>query len=339
MKVKMKNFIMISALLIIVSGCETKQIQPQTYDPIVQRAQETSLYSEGIDWDTVNQKFVELTKDKESVEELKEGLQYLINSLGDKHAAFRSAKDHSMLVWYTGKTSGHDKRDGGFVNAVINDVNAQFSYQLMDNGIGYLKVVGIGPGDMQAQADAIRDGLKALKSKQADKWILDLRYNGGGNMNPMMAGLAPLLGEGFVGGSVNLKNERLQEYNIDKGEFFDRGLQVCEMTAEPEITSNEKVAVLLSRYTTSSGELVAVAFKGRPNTRFIGEATSGYTTVNGYDKVTDDLIMLISQSVYIDRNNQRYDGKVDVDEASEFVPTEDQMEDKQIQRAVEWLRE
>lgn len=335
----MKNLLKILSLLLIISGCKVQQLQQSAFDPIVQKAKETSLYADGIDWDTVNKRFVELTKGKESVEARKPGLQYLINSLGDKHGSFRSAKDHSMLVWYTGKNDGEDNRDADFVSTIINDVSAKFSFQLLDNGIGYLKVVGIGPGDIQAQADDIRNGLKELKNKQVDKWILDLRYNGGGNMNPMIAGLAPLIGEGFVGGSVDLKNERRQTYKIEKGQFFDSGRQVCEMDALPEIAAHEKVAVLLSRYTISSGELVAVAFKGRANTRFIGEATAGYTTVNGYDHVTDELIMLISQAVYIDRNAQRYDENVGVDDAIEFVHSPDLKQDKQVLRAVEWLQE
>ena len=335
----MKNIISVLTLVLFISGCKAQEAQQSTFDPIVQRARETSLFAEEVDWDSVNARFVELTKGKETVEGRKAGLQYLINSLGDKHAAFRSAKDHSMIVWYTGKSEGTDNRDGAFINSVINDITAEFSYKRLDNGVGYLKVVGIGGGDMQAQADAIRKGLKDLKGAGVNKWILDLRYNGGGNMNPMIAGLAPLLGKGFVGGSVNLKNERFQTFEIKKGQFFDTGRQVCEMDAEPTIGANEKVAVLLSRYTTSSGELVAVAFKGRANTRFIGEETSGYTTVNGYDKVTDDLIMLISQAVYIDRNEKRYDEKVGVDEAMEFQHTTEIEGDKQVARAIEWLEE
>jgi len=68
------------------------------------------------------------------------------------------------------------------------------------------------------------------------------------------------------------------------------------MDSTPKISTDEKVAVLLSRYTVSSGEVVAVSFKGRENTKFFGEATGGYTTVNGYDLIDEELVLIISQA-------------------------------------------
>jgi carboxyl-terminal processing protease len=158
-------------------------------------------------------------------------------------------------------------------------------------------------------------------------------------MNPMIAGLAPLIGDGFIGGSVDNKNELVREYRIEQGQFFDTGNQVAEMDHLPAIEPDEKVAILLSRYTISSGELLAVVFKGKENTRFIGEATAGYTTGNGWEQVTDELIMNISEGVFVDRNKVRYDTKVGVDETIEFQHLVEMEEDRQITRAMAWLNE
>ncbi|MFT6809253.1 MAG: carboxyl-terminal processing protease, partial [Saprospiraceae bacterium] len=49
----------------------------------------------------------------------------------------------------------------------------------------------------------IRNGIIDLHGRGAKKWILDLRYNRGGDINPMIAGLAPLIGDGNIGGSVD----------------------------------------------------------------------------------------------------------------------------------------
>jgi C-terminal processing protease CtpA/Prc len=316
----------------------SSQKKETVFHPIVLKAKETSLYSDRVDWEEVNTEFTALTEGKETVDELKAGLQYLINSLGDKHGGFRSAIDHSLIVSYTGGIKEQDNRDGRFVSTVINDVSAQFSYQLLENGIGYLKVVAIGPGIVKEQADLIRNGLLELKGKGVDKWILDLRFNGGGNMEPMLSGLAPLLGEGFIGGAINHRNE-IREYSIENGQFNNFGRIACEMNDLPKIGPTEKVAVLLSRYTISSGEMVAVAFKGREHTRFIGEETAGYTTGNGYDPVNDEVVMVISQDVYIDRNKIKYDKKVGVDEYIEFQHSIDMEEDNQIGSAIKWLKE
>lgn len=305
--------------------------------PIVKEAKETSYYSNGLDWKSINKGFTECIGNGISVEELKPGLQFLINSLGDKHGGFRSAKDHSLVVSYTGKT-GPDHRSSEFVNTVINNMDTRFSFKNLGNGVGYLKVVAIGRlRTVKEEADFIRNGLKALANEGVKKWIVDLRFNGGGNINPMISGLAPLIGDGHIGGSVDAENNLIYDYRIRNGQFFDTGRLSCEMDNKPSIDPKAKVVVLLSRYTISSGELLAVAFKGRPNTHFIGEATAGYTTGNGFSQVTDDLFMVISQAVYIDRDQNIYKAKVGVDEEIEFQHQLELDVDKQVERAMEWL--
>ncbi len=301
--------------------------------PIVLKAKETSLYTERVNWQEVNSEFVSLIKD---TTDLKQGLQYLINSLGDKHGMVRLAKDYSPVVWFTGGIEEQDNRDPDFINTVINDVSVQFSYRWFGNEIGYLKLVAIGAGDVKDQADLIRAGLLELKGKGVNKWILDLRFNGGGNIEPMMAGLAPLVGSGFVGGAINNRGE-IREYKIENGQFFNYGRLVCEMDSLPEFSQIDKVVVLISRYTISSGEMVAVSFKGRKNTRFIGEETAGYTTGNGYDAITNELMLVVSQDVFMDRNKAVYENRVGVDEKIEFEHGVDLNSDSQVKRATEWL--
>lgn len=308
------------------------------FHPIVQGAQETSYYTRGLDWASINYDFEKLIGNGKTVDELKPGLQFLINSLGDKHGGFRSAHDHSLVVSYTGEREA-DNRKSDFVNSVINDMDTRFSFKNLGDGIGYLKVVAIGGlRTVKEEADFIREGLKALVNEGVTKWIVDLRFNGGGNINPMISGLAPLIGDGNIGGSVNSDNHLVHEYQIKDGQFFDSERLSCEMDNEPSIDPASKVAVLLSRYTISSGELLAVAFKGRPNTHFIGEPTAGYTTGNGFSQVTDDLFMVISQAVYVDRDKHVYKDKVGVDEEIEFQHQLELEGDRQVERAIQWLK-
>ncbi len=327
-------FYILLAVLPWLVACERAQGSVE-FDPIVSKAKETSLYAASIDWDEINKKFVELR----SSGELEAALEFLLNSLGDKHGTFRSSKDFSIVANFTGEQMEPDTRDPKFVDEVINDTSARFSYRLLDRGIGYLKVVGIGPGDVKTQADAIRQGLNDLNGQEVDKWILDLRFNGGGNMEPMLAGLAPLLGNGIVGGAVKGEREITREYHIENGLFFNSGRLVCRMENVPSDVSGEKVAVLTSRYTASSGELVGVSFKGRANTRFIGESTAGYTTGNGFDRIGEDLVMVISQDLFMDRNGVRYDQRVGVDEEIEFQHDVAMEDDPQIGAAIRWLVE
>jgi C-terminal processing protease CtpA/Prc len=333
----MKYSIAILLTILFTFSCRSQKNENVEFDPIVLSAKETSLYTDQIDWVKVNKKYVELTQGKTKNEDLKEGLQFLINSLGDKHGTFRSSRNGSIVASYTGEIKGKDVRVARFVNEVINDESARFSYRQLNKGVGYLKIVGIGPGNIKAEADLIRNGVLELKRQGTSKWVVDLRYNGGGDMNPMISGLAPLIGNGFIGGSMDNKGAIQHEYMLKDGQFYDNGNLVCEMENLPVIDQYEKIAVLVSRYTISSGEMVAVAFKGKENTLFIGEPSAGYTTGNGWNQVTDDLIMNISQGVYIDRNKKVYQERVGVDEEIEFQHLVDLNDDAQIKRAIEWL--
>ena len=223
----MRNIVPILTILLFLSSCKGQK-KEITYHPIVLKAKETSLYSDEVDWKKVNAEFEELTEGQKNTEDLKQGLQYLLNSLGDKHGQFRSAKDNSLIVSYNGKVEGTDNRDPKFISTVINDISAKFSYKLLSDRIGYLRIVGIGPGNIKEQSDFIRKGLIDLKSKGVEKWIVDLRFNGGGNMEPMISGLAPLIGEGFIAGSINKDNE-IRGYTIENGQFTNFGRLVCEM--------------------------------------------------------------------------------------------------------------
>ena len=64
------------SLLIIISLSTLTCSQDIIYDPIVLKAKETSLYTDKVDWEKVNAKFIELTEGKENIEDMQEGLQY-----------------------------------------------------------------------------------------------------------------------------------------------------------------------------------------------------------------------------------------------------------------------
>ena len=327
-------------LMLLIASCKASKKLDLELAPIIKKAKETSLYAARVDWNAVNKKYIALTQGKTTIEEKKAGYEHLINSLGDKHATIRKADDYSIVAYYTGAhVAANRQYDQEFLQTEINNPQAKFSFKKLEEGIGLLKVVGIGPGDVKVQSDEIRTGLKELKKQKVNKWIVDLRSNGGGNIEPMISGLAPLIGEGKIGGSVNLKGDQLIEYTIEDAQFYNYGRLVCEMEQVPSIATSEKVVVLLSRYTVSSGEMLAIAFKGRPNTIFIGEDSGGLTTGNGFDLIDNEVYLVISNGVFSDRNNKAYNERVEVDEQIEFDHTASIENDQQILRAKEWLKE
>jgi C-terminal processing protease CtpA/Prc len=331
----MKIFRLSIGILLLPIFITCQEVDLYKY-PALQKAKETSLFRADVDWDEISKEYIRIAESSES-ETAK--YEYLLLALGDDHGMFRNSTTFQPIAYYKGPSKDKRSFNRKFHNEVINDITARFSYQHLLEDIGYLKVVGIGPQNpMEVDAATIQNAIAELKSNGVDQWILDLRYNGGGNMNPMLSGLSALLGNGNIGGSIDKTGAIFQDFQIRDNKFYDTENLVIDIQNPIQGEINDKVAVLISKYTASSGELTAVAFKGRDNTRFFGQRTDGKTTVTGWERINDETMMLISLAYYQDRKGNVYERGVEPDveiDFDEFGAFED---DVMIQKSTEWLK-
>lgn len=338
----MKRSISIVLIMFTLNGYSQHDVKAML-DSVLLRTEQTSMYISTINWDSVKKAVYQKAEHAKSIQDLKPAFEALLNGLRDHHGKIINAKDYSYLAWFSDfKNKRHpDKRTfDKEVWKIVNDTALKFEYQLLDGNIGYLKIVGIGPNvDIEAESRKIRDAVIELDNKKADKWIVDLRYNAGGNMHPMMAGIAPLIGNGLVGSLVNLNKEKLFDWEIKESNFIYGGYQAVTLPGKPDFKMRPKIAVLTSRWTASSGELVATTLKGRPDTRFFGEATGGYTTNDGWDIISNEVILVISTGVYCDREGNSYEINLPVDEEFVFKVNPEKDKDDCILAAGKWLME
>ena len=122
-----------------------------------------------------------------------------------------------------------------------------------------------------------------------------------------------------------------------EGSFWYAGVSAFPMKNDPPLDA-PKVAILMSRWTWSSGEFIAVAFKGQKHTRFFGEHTGGYTTNNGWEVINDEIALVMSTGVYCDRNGIAYSKYVSPDEEIVFEVESDKARDTGIRAATTWLQ-
>jgi carboxyl-terminal processing protease len=80
--------------------------------------------------------------------------------------------------------------------------------------------------------------------------------------------------------------------------------------------ANPKVAVLINPVTASSGEAMAISFKGRPNTRSFGAPTCGLSTVNAVMILSDGATLVLTQGTMADRSKNLYGKTVQPDETA-----------------------
>jgi len=305
------------------------------------RAEEISLYADKVDWDKLKVEMFGAVPNAEEVNGLKPAFELMLNAMGDRHGAIRKLSDYSILASMTDASNAVKPLTREFdpeIWKVVNDLDARFSYELLPEGIGYLKVVGVGPQvDPEKEVAIFRKALATLKGERVKKWIVDLRYNGGGTVNVMLAGLAPLLDQGKVIGVKDSKGEVLGWGEIAKGDFSYFEVVAHPAPYKPKLKSPQ-VAVLTSRWTASSGEMVAIAFKGQKNTRSFGEKTGGYLTNNSWDPIGGELMMAISTGAFCDRTGKVYHQYVAPDVEIPFEVVKDKTKDEAILAATKWLQ-
>ena len=119
--------------------------------------------------------------------------------------------------------------------------------------------------------------------------------------------------------------------NDEKDPYYAR-----TTTAAVRISGRPPAAILIDRDTGSSGEGIAIAFRGRPDTRFFGEATYGAATSTFPFKLSDGAQLFLVTGVMVDRKGNEYpDGILpDQEVLSEATIT---TADPVIRAAVEWL--
>lgn len=212
------------------------------------------------------------------------------------NAALRELGDrHSRLI---------PRRDGGKRKQAL----PSGSYGA---ALGYLEVPAFSSGSREVPAEVYADRLRTLiadhREKGARGWIVDLRENGGGNMWPMLAGLAPLLGEGPVGSFVHPSKGVV---GVWRASSRTAGPGDMASPSGAEDQTGRPVAVLTSDRTASSGEAVAIAFRGRALSRSFGTPTRGLSTANISTTMPDGAILAVTSSIMADRLGRAYGARI-----------------------------
>ncbi len=256
------------------------------------------------DWMAVEAQANIMLGDKTKVTEAYPAIRYVIAQLGEKHTFLVNAD--------AAKAQMTDRAVG---NARPPDVNTPEGYSLA-GGIGLitLKFHHGSLADDIAYAKAGRGALATFYRAHICRYIVDLRGNGGGNIYPMINGLQALLGpepygySQYVGGAEEPRT-------LANAPYMPMGDAAVD-PRQRDLQGTAPVAVLIDRDTASSGEFTAMSFEGRPHTRFFGEPTAGYLTINGHYNLPDGAFMAVSIGWSTDRLHRTYRETIEPDETT-----------------------
>ena len=333
----------ILALAVLIPGCGRASTDPSIQTSITQTSAVTMTTAVAIDWvayvngvfDLLEEHY--LWADEVSWDEHRSDALAAVGAnptRGEAHAAIRRVisdfRGHTQLVVPEPAPDGSQ--------ALPSEPPS--GSRMGD--VGYLKVPAL-PGINEQYRTYAADLQQLMKMITADRpacgWVVDLRGNVGGIMQPMHLGVGPLLGDGvfltydgpeahtawsYADGVLYMNGEAYDDdvfsdiwLSQQLGELPEAGhggLRVDDpfVSPDPEVP----VAVLFGGGGTSSaGEGVLVAFIGRPNTRTFGDSWSaGYTDFGQGFVLADGALLTISNAVAHDRLGRAYPDPVLPDE-------------------------
>ena len=282
----------------------------------VQLIEEHALARHRVDWAQVRMVVERDCADVSTLSETYATIEWVLGQLGDGHSFF----------------SPPDRGTAAIASGTYSDEVAFPTGRMTADGIATLIVPGF--RGTARQVDEYSDQLRELilSASDARGWVVDLTGNWGGNMFPMLTGLAPLLGEGCIGGFEFVGGAR-EDWRLDPtgslwvGEWLALG-SATQMNAA---LARSPVALLIGPQTASSGEAVAVAFSGRPMSRTFGLQTKGISTANETFDLSDGASLAVTVARFVDRNGVVFGGSVEPDEAI------DDLGDSAVEAATSWI--
>jgi C-terminal processing protease CtpA/Prc len=208
-----------------------------------------------------------------------------------------------------------------------------FSSRLLPEGrrlgrdVGYLSLPELVSGANLGQEYAVAAHriIRDVDEAGAHGWVIDLRRNRGGDLWPMIAAVGPLLGDEPWDAFVSSQAKNTITYR--DGQVWDTTVpfdvdRPTERRPRAQVASPYRpghappaAAVLTSRFTGSSAEHVALAFRGLSRTRSFGEPTAGTPTGNQRLELADGAALLLTVCLGGDRSGRTYDGPIEPDES------------------------
>lgn len=311
-----KYFIFIICITILFSCQKSKNIKAFNKE-LVNVVKEHSYYSQLINWELVEKDIDSISSKFQNIDQCSLVTKHIIIKLrdaGDFHTIYVSKNKVNQLTQN-------------------NIVGIQPESKYLGERIGYINVPGFASVNAKVSkrfSTQIQNLIKCLEEKyHVNAWIVDLRSNTGGNMHPMIHGLSPLLGKSVYGYFID-RNSKKEPWTFDNCKIKE-----TKVDKPYELKNrNAKIAVLISNRTGSSGEMTAISFIGKQNTKLFGQNTAGYTTANTCFMLPDKSFIALATSISADRNMKVYHESISPD-----VYVGSLMSDECIEDAIKWLKE
>ncbi|MCS4485725.1 S41 family peptidase [Staphylococcus americanisciuri] len=238
------------------------------------------LYAKGDKWERAKTEAYKATTDAKTYDETHDALEKALKVAGGKHSFLQTPSEQSNV-----------------------EKNVAYPTSKM---YGQTLVLNL-PGFIGSEKEAKRYAMKlndALENHDYTHVVVNLQDNDGGDMGPMIAGLSKIIPDGTLMSWIDRDGNHF-DATLKDGKVTGGGTSVQIKAGKKDLST--PVDVLISHKTASSGEITALAFKGRPHTQYIGEDSATYTTANTTITLFDKTDMNITNYKIKDRTGVYYE--------------------------------
>jgi len=150
-----------------------------------------SVMRREVSWEPLRRQAYERAKTALSPSQTYDATRFVLSALGDHHSGLIEPELAAKLAEFT--TADSPSPQG----------------KILSGRIGYVlapPVVAASQETIDGSASRLHHIVQDIGAQHPRGWIVDLQTNTGGNMWPMLAGLGPILGEGALGGFLDVDN-------------------------------------------------------------------------------------------------------------------------------------
>ena len=314
--------LLVLACGLLLTNCDTSSddfVNPsdsEVLSAVLEIAEDNSVNRQDINWPDTRQA-VQSSFTNEGYEA---AIRTLLRALGDNHSFYNTVNGSA----YTERTNSCTTQ-GYDLSALPNDI----AYLRVNSFL--FNANGTAPANF---AGDMQNTLRIQERTNPKGWVIDLSLTSGGNMYPLIGGLGPFFSDIVLGHFIDpLQNEAPWGYEV--GSVFHSSPRITALQINNPLVLDDpevKVVIVTDQATASSGEAVALSFKGRPNTLFLGRPTCGLSTGTRVFGLPNGDQFILAVADMADRDKNVYGGIIQPDEQ---IGSDQEM----VDRIVEWMNE
>jgi C-terminal processing protease CtpA/Prc len=179
------------------------------YNQLFSNLKKVYLHRKSVDWKSVESETAQNLKNYGNFKNSLSEIKVLFGKIGATHCTvYKEQSRYSMVSEIRSKENFSEQWKRKF------DAKPGFEIKIIDGKYGYILMpkmsfLDMSPENIHKIAQPLYDQIAEIKAKnKLEGWIIDLRFNTGGNSEPMLLSLYDFLGDRVIWGSLDVDKNR-----------------------------------------------------------------------------------------------------------------------------------